>query len=107
MKSEFPLSMAVLALVSFAACAEDKPKVASSVVVCEKATLIDLEAKGKPALEVISEVAKKMGYEKVIDKEKITETLKYTCSFKQKPAFECLAQICQDLNLVFGGAGIG
>ena len=105
MKIRFALILAVL--ISFATYAEDKPKVTTALVVCEKATLIDLEAKDKPALEIISEIAKKMGYDKVIDKEKVAENLKYSCSFKQKPAFECLTEICDNLKLVYGGAGIG
>jgi len=105
MKIQIALVLAVL--FTFATSAEDKPKVSSLIEVCQKTTLIDLEAKGKPALEIIGEIAKKMGYEKVIDKDKIAENLKYSCNFKQKPAFECLTEICDNLNLVYGGAGIG
>jgi hypothetical protein len=87
--------------------AADEPKATTQVVTCGKATLIDLEAKDKPVADVLDEIAKKMGYEKIVDPENATPGLKCSCSFKKKPAWECLVEICEKNGLVFGGAGIG
>src|ERR1051326_6910169 len=89
------------------AMAADEPKATTQVVTCGKATLIDLEAKDKPVADVLDEIAKKMGYEKIVDPENATPGLNCSCSFKKKPAWECLVEICEKNGLVFGGAGIG
>lgn len=73
----------------------------------QRGTLIDLEVKDKPVTEVVECIIKQMGYEKLVVKGNTAAGQTISCSYKQRPAWECLVDIFERTGTTLGGGEIG